>query len=184
MIGLKRGFVAALGLATLMFGTPSWSSTAGTPVFFNFTSPVAGPFVSLSLNFGIDRCTVFESDTAFGCNGVASPDDGTITLFDGLNGSGSSLPIGSWDDFTFSTALGTATSSLPGTADGVFSLLYAASVGNISAAPFVDLTDGMGVTTRFVGVGIADVPEPGSVALLTIGGVAALSASRRRDRAT
>ena len=182
MNNFKRGCVASMAVAALATSAPARSVpvTAGSPVIFDFTSPTAGPFTRADVQYGIDYCTLFETNESHHCHGTDTPDNGTIRFFDGPDGSGSMIDfIPTWSDYSAAgDNIVQTTGRFAGLADGVFSLVYTSAVGDIDAAPFVLLTDARGVTTRVDGV--AAVPEPGSIALLGIGALAVSTAARRR----
>jgi len=177
MLNLKRILATAAGVFALAYGPPASAAliSAGSPVVFNFSGP-AGPFTRIVFFFGIEDCTVLDR-----CERPAETDAGSITAFDGLDGSGSSSALMSWrpDDigdpqFSFNPN-GTFA------ADGRFSLVYSAAVGSIQASPFVTFEDASGALTRVDGVTVASVPEPGT--LLLVAGALLAAATRRRRAA-
>lgn len=185
MNGFKRVLIAVLGTAALTTNLPAAAVPVapGSPVVFNFSSAIPGPFSTYALYFGVSECSVFEDYAYIGCHGTDAPDAGTITLFDGLDGAGANGgAIGSWSDSALSVSRGGSTSSLPAVADGIFSLVYAASIGQIDVvAPYITLTNARG-TVRVDGVGPSAVPEPEPIALLGIGSLAAIGVARRTRR--
>ena len=140
--------------------------TAGSPVTFNFNAGSSGPFSTLGITFGFVGCTIFE--TGPGCGGVDAPDGGTMTAFDGLNGTGTSQLVGNWGNVGFSDLFANAPiSSHPYAADGIFSLVFAAAEGSIEASPVAFLGLASGGQIRVEGVATS-VPEPATLALLAI----------------
>jgi hypothetical protein len=169
-----------IALAMTLFALPAWAITinSGVPEIFNFSSSAPGPFTSINLEFGIDACTLFENGP--GCLGPIQTDQGTITLFDGLNGSGGSFVFASWSDGgrPINAILGPG-SLFAMLTDGEFSLVYSATAGSIDAAPFAIFTDAAGATIR-LDPDATGVPEPESLALLCLGIVAMATARRKR----
>lgn len=184
MVNLKRAFISVFTAAAATLATPTWSIpiNAGTPVLFNFSGPSNAQ--SLRIETHIVACSVFES-AGFCNNQQPSPDAGTITLFDLLDGMGASTFIDSWDDSGFLVSMSTPISSFFYAADGQFSLRFMATEGSIEAAPSATFIDAQGAATLVNGVAaINTVPEPDSLALFGLGLIGLAVARKRKPAST
>jgi hypothetical protein len=151
----------------------------GEPVIFNFqlsSPPVVQPFQSFTLHEGIVQSTVIDDET----------DGGTIRVFSGLNGTGTSWFVADWQDSGYPLSLsGTSVCNPPPAFQPAycslsFSLLYSASAGSIEAFPTFRIKDGAG--EEYVIEGQA-VPVPTSLALLGLGALVLFAAPRAWRRA-
>jgi hypothetical protein len=177
LLGAIAAIVVAMGIAPVQAVT---LNTGGTATYnFDFTGHSPAPPFGLAVN------------TFFGLTGVDAGDAATFRWFDGLGGTGAHIktdvddplsdyvgPFGSEEgEFSFN--------SQDGIRDGVFSVVVTADHGafNIESALAGGL-NGPGLFILDVSgtlVGVTNVPEPTSLALLG-GALVATMVLRRRAR--
>ncbi|PKO26290.1 MAG: hypothetical protein CVU32_03700 [Betaproteobacteria bacterium HGW-Betaproteobacteria-5] len=159
-------FAALLGISQSAQASIVASVLQGSSVILNFdftgqTPPP--PYTSVSVDWSLD-----------GVLNDVQTDIGIITIFSELNGTGSILNTGSWDDTSYWSGQGN-----PSFNDGVFSMVFSSVEGDMniaSATAMATSSEGRVSISPTVG---GSIPEPTSIALVGLG-LAGLGWGRKR----
>lgn len=139
---------------------PLTISAGDTVVFnFDFTSETPAPPYS----------RVNASWNLTGAFYDVEVDSGIITLFDDLDAMGSIFQTDNWSDTGYYSGFSTGGSLIDVLLDGLFSVQFVGVAGNVDLTSISSTADTAGAPSITINGQLSSVPEPSTLALLSIG---------------